>query len=230
MAVSTVSLPLLSKEIKKGNVFKVKDIQNKSLELSLLLSIPAAAGLVIASYDIVNALFGYGSFEKNDVLKTSEALKYFGYGIPAFALVKVLSNLFFARGNTKTPFYISVIIVFLNVSVSLAFFNKIGFLIIPIATTLSTWIGTFIYFGILVKKKFYETRGNSTANILKIILSTTIMSIFLLIALNYFSSNLDYSNTYKIFYLMFIVIFSAIVYIVTSYLLGILNLKNYRTF
>ena len=56
------------------------------------------------------------------------------------------------------------------------------------------------------------------------------MSIFLLIALNYFSSNLDYSNTYKIFYLMFIVIFSAIVYIVTSYLLGILNLKNYRTF
>ena len=230
VAVSTVSLPLLSKEIKKGNVFKVKDIQNKSLELSLLLSIPAAAGLVIASYDIVNALFGYGSFEKNDVLKTSEALKYFGYGIPAFALVKVLSNLFFARGNTKTPFYISVIIVFLNVSVSLAFFNKIGFLIIPIATTLSTWIGTFIYFGILAKKKFYETRGNSTANILKIILSTTIMSIFLLIALNYFSSNLDYSNTYKIFYLMFIVIFSAIVYIVTSYLLGILNLKNYRTF
>ena len=230
VAVSTVSLPLLSKEIKKGNVFKVKDIQNKSLELSLLLSIPAAAGLVIASYDIVNALFGYGSFEKNDVLKTSEALKYFGYGIPAFALVKVLSNLFFARGNTKTPFYISVIIVFLNVSVSLAFFNKIGFLIIPIATTLSTWIGTFIYFGILAKKKFYETRGNSTANILKIILSTTIMSIFLLIALNYFSSNLDYLNTYKIFYLMFIVIFSAIVYIVTSYLLGILNLKNYRTF
>ena len=94
------------------------------------------------------------------------------------SLVKVLSNLFFARGNTKTPFYISVIIVFLNVSVSLAFFNKIGFLIIPIATTLSTWIGTLIYFGILVKKKFYETRGNSKANILKIILSTTIMSIY----------------------------------------------------
>ena len=230
VAVSTVSLPLLSKEIKKGNVLKVKDIQNKSLELSLLLSIPAAAGLVIASYDIVNALFGYGSFEKNDVIKTSEALKYFGYGIPAFALVKVLSNLFFARGNTKTPFYISAIIVFLNVSVSLAFFNKIGFLIIPIATTLSTWIGTLIYFGILFKKKFYETRGNSKANIFKIILSTTIMSIFLFIALNYFSPYLDYSNTYKIFYLMFIVIFSAIVYIVTSYLLGILNLKNYRTF
>ena len=110
------------------------------------------------------------------------------------------------------------------------YFESIGFIIIPIATTLSTWIGTLIYFGILVKKKFYETRDNSKANILKIILSTTIMSIFLLIALNYFSSNLDYSNTYKIFYLMFIVIFSAIVYIVTSYLFGILNLKNYRTF
>ena len=41
---------------------------------------------------------------------TADALKYFGYGVPAFALVKILSNFFFARDNTKTPFYISILL------------------------------------------------------------------------------------------------------------------------
>ena len=43
-------------------------------------------------------------FLVDDVEMTADALKYFGYGVPAFALVKVLSNFFFARDNTKTTF------------------------------------------------------------------------------------------------------------------------------
>ena len=55
---------------------------------------PASLGLIIASEEIVNGLFGYGSFTSNDVKMTSEALMFFGYGIIAFALVKILSNFF----------------------------------------------------------------------------------------------------------------------------------------
>ena len=50
---------------------KISDIQNKSFELSLLLSIPASFGLILASSEIVNALFGYGSFSANDVDMTA---------------------------------------------------------------------------------------------------------------------------------------------------------------
>ena len=145
IAVGTVSLPILSKAFKMKNVKKISDIQNKSFELSLLFSIPASFGLIFASNEIVNALFGYGSFSVNDVEMTAGALKFFGYGVPAFALIKILSNFFFARDNTKTPFYISIFIVLLNILISISFFNKIGFIIIPIATSISTWVGVFIY-------------------------------------------------------------------------------------
>ena len=127
------------------NVKKISNIQNKSFELSLLFSIPASFGLILASNEIVNALFGYGSFTLKDVEMTGDALMYFGYGVTAFALIKILSNFFFARDNTKTPFYISTFIVFLNILISVSFFNKIGFIIIPIATSISTWVGVFIY-------------------------------------------------------------------------------------
>ena len=41
-------------------------IQNKALELSLFLSIPATIALLIASEEIVSALFGYGTFDEDD--------------------------------------------------------------------------------------------------------------------------------------------------------------------
>ena len=83
---------------------------------------------------------------------------FFGYGVIAFALVKILANFFFARDNTITPFYISSFIVFLNVTISVIFFNKIGFLIIPIATSISTWIGVLIFLYLLVKNNYLSLK------------------------------------------------------------------------
>ena len=121
IAVGTVSLPVLSRAFKLKNFSKVSTIQNKSLELSLLFSIPASLGLIIAAEEIVNAVFGYGSFTPADFKSTSEALKFFGYGVIAFALIKILSNFYFARDNTKTPFLVSLSLVFINILISITF-------------------------------------------------------------------------------------------------------------
>ena len=61
------------------------NIQNRSIELSILLSIPASLGLIIASEQIVTSLFGYGSFDNESVLNTSIALTFFAFGVPAFS-------------------------------------------------------------------------------------------------------------------------------------------------
>ena len=92
IAVSTVSLSILNKLIKNKKINEINKIQNKSLELSLLLSLPASIALIIGSEEI-GALFGYGSLQKM-ILPLSLALKYFGYGIPAFAVLKIFQTLF----------------------------------------------------------------------------------------------------------------------------------------
>ena len=229
IAVGTVSLPVLSKAFKTKNLKKISDIQNKSFELSLLFSIPASFGLILASNEIVNALFGYGSFSPKDVEMTSSALKFFGYGVPAFALIKILSNFYFARDNTKIPFYISLFIVFLNILISVSFFNKIGFVIIPIATSISTWIGVFIYIYLLNSKKILLLKNRLMINLIKMFISTIIMSSLLLFSLKKFTNYLDYSYNYKAVYLILIVSFVGTFYLLSCYLLGILKLKNYKT-
>ena len=185
IAVGTVSLPILSKAFVQKNFLKISKIQNKSIELSLLLSIPASVGLIIASEQIINALFGYGSFDPESVNKTAIALKFFAYGVPAFSLIKILSNFFFARNNTKTPFYISVFIVSINVIISLSFFDRIGFVIIPIATSASTWAGVLVYTYLLNENKFLLLKEYLLKNVLKIILCTFLMTLTLLGFLEY---------------------------------------------
>ena len=228
IAVGTVSLPILSKAFKTKNKKKISDIQNKSFELSLLLSVPASLGLILASNEIISALFGYGSFTSNDVEMAADALKFFGYGVPAFALIKILSNFFFARDNTKTPFYISTFVVSLNILLSIIFFSKIGFIIIPIATSISTWVGVFLYIYILNRNKILLLKIQLIKNSIKILISTILMSFILLFFLNWFANYLDYSYKYKAINLILIVSFVGIFYLLSCYLLGILKHKNYK--
>ena len=230
IAVGTVSLPVLSKSLKLKKFGNVKNIQNKSIELCLLLSVPASLGLILASEEIINALFGYGSFTNSDVTMTAKALKYFGYGIPAFALIKVLSNFYFARDNTKTPFYLSLFSVVLNIAISLLLFKKIGFIIIPIATSISTWLAVILYFILLGKSKFLFFENLPLYNFFKIIFCTFIMSFVLYYGLSFFEDKLAYDNIYKSIYLVFMIGLVAMIYLINCYLFGLLKFKNYRAF
>ena len=228
IAIGTVALPELSKKIKIGSWNEAHNIQNRSLELCLLLSVPACFGLIIASEQITNALFGYGSFLEKDVVLTAEALKYFGYGVPAFALIKVLSNFFFARDNTRTPFYISFFSVVLNVLISVIYFKKIGFVIIPIATSIATWSAVLIYVILLIKLKYFNVKHVFFVNIVKILISSLIMILGLYYLLSFFEDKLIYANYYKSFYLIMIITLNASAYLLLVRLLGVFRIKNFK--
>ena len=228
IAIGTVVLPELSKKIKIGNISEVMNIQNKSIELCLILSIPACFGLIIASHEITSSLFGYGSFLEKDVILTSQALMYFGLGVPAFALIKILSNFFFARDNTKIPFYISVFSIFLNISISVLFFKEFGFIIIPIATSFATWCAVIIYLILLLKFKYIKISSIYYMNFIKTLVSAVIMSLVLYFLINFFEDKLTYTNYYKSIYLIMTIVLSATIYLLVSRLLGVFKIKNFK--
>ena len=156
IAIGTVLLPNLSKYIQSRNKKKIDFIQNKALELSLFLSLPATIALLIASEEITSSLFGYGSFDELSVKNSAKALFYFALGLPAFSFIKIFSSFLFARHNTKVPFYFSVISVIINIIISIYYFNKIGFIIIPMATTISSWLNAILLLIYLTNKKYYS--------------------------------------------------------------------------
>jgi putative peptidoglycan lipid II flippase len=202
IAIGTVILPTLSKLIQLENKHSIDEIQNKGLELSLFLSIPATVALFFAAEEIISALFGYGFFSEVGVKNSALALFYFAFGLPAFSLIKVFSSFFFSRHDTKIPFYVSVVSVLINIIISLFFFNKVGFIIIPIATSISSWFNAILLYFFLRKKSFFKFNDTFIIRLPRIVLSSLIMGLVFYLLLNQFSEKLIYTENFKFMYLL----------------------------
>ena len=218
IAIGTVLLPNLSKYIQSKNIKKINLIQNKALELSLFLSLPATLALLIASEEITSSLFGYGSFDSFSVKNSAIALFYFALGLPAFSIIKIFSSFLFARHNIKTPFYFSIFSALSNIIISVYFFNKIGFIIIPIATTISSWLNALLLLIYLTNKRYFSLNFDFIKSFLKIILSTALTSYIFYYFIKFFSENLTYSSEYKLITIILLVIVTFIIYILISLL------------
>lgn len=219
IAIGTVILPQLSKYVQKQNKEKINLIQNKALELSLFLSIPAAMALLIASEEIISSLFGYGSFDELSVKNSAKALFYFAIGLPAFSLIKVFSAFFFARHNTKLPFYISLTSILLNIFISIIFFREIGFIIIPIATTVSSWFNAIFLFIFLKKENLFNFNLVFIDRFIKILTATILMGIFFNYVIYFFNDKLVYLENLKAIYLIGAVVMGLVFYLLIAILI-----------
>jgi len=228
IAVGTVMLPELSKHIKNNNFQEIANLQNRALELCLFLSVPAAIALVLASTQIVTSLFGYGSFNETSVISTAAALTFFAFGVPAFSILKIFSNFFFARNDTKTPFYLSVFSVILNIIISISLFSKLGFIIIPIATSISSWANVFVHFYFIKKRNLHIFDNKFVYKFPRMILSVVVMGIILYLLLGVFSDKFDYNESWKFIYLFIIVLFSLISYFLISNFSGAFKFKDIK--
>jgi len=228
IAVGTVMLPELSKYIKNNNFEQTINLQNRALELCLFLSVPAAVALVLASEQIITSLFGYGSFDNLSVINTSIALTFFAFGVPAFSILKIFSNFFFARNDTKTPFYFSIVSVILNIMISLSLFSRFGFVIIPIATSISSWINVLMHYYFIKKRNLHIFDSKFINKFPRMILSVVVMGVVLYLLLGFFSDKFNYNESWKFIYLFIIVIISLLSYFLTLNFSGAFKFKDIK--
>ncbi len=228
IAIGVVILPQLSKHIQSRKKNKISLIQNKALELSLFLSLPATIALIIGSEQIISALFGYGSFNENSVNNSSLALYYFALGLPAFALIKVFSSFFFANHDTKTPFYISLISVLLNIFISIYYFSEIGFVIIPIATSISSWFNSILLFLFLKNRQLFYFNQMFFIKFVKIFFASVLMGLFFNFLLNFFQNELAFNQSIKSLYLILSVILGLLFYLIVCYFIKAFQMSDIK--
>jgi putative peptidoglycan lipid II flippase len=103
IAVGTALLPTLSRQISAGASQKAYDSLNRAIEYGMLLTLPAAAALLVIADPIIKVLFVRGHFSLADATLSAQSLTAYAAGLPAFVLIKVLGPGFFARGDMATP-------------------------------------------------------------------------------------------------------------------------------
>ena len=228
IAIATVILPTLSKAIFRKEE-KSFFLQNRSIELSLFLSAPAMVGILVATQPIISCLFGYGSFNQESIYQTSRALFIFGFGLPAFSLLKIYSSFYFARGDTKFPFKVSLLTVIINILISILFFVYIGFIAIALGTVISCWIAILVYQFNLHQNNLHQFDKIFKIRISKIFVCSFIMTAILYFLLFEFGDVFYENSTTKIFYLVGIVGSSALIYFLLSILFKSFSISDFKS-
>ncbi len=176
IAIGVVLLPELSRKLRAGDGEGLFTSQNRALEFSMLLTLPAAAALIAMPEPIIQTLFQRGAFEAADTAATAGALAAFAAGLPSFVLIKVFSPGFFAREDTRTPMYFAGISVAVNVIGSFILFYLIGFVGIAIATSLAGWVNAGALGITLHRQGHFPLDARLKRRIPRILLASSIMA------------------------------------------------------
>ena len=139
IAIGVVLLPDLSRRLRAGDLAGGRDAFNRACELSLALTIPAAVALMVIPLPLVSVLFQRGAFGADDAAATALAVAVYGLGLPAFVMQKSLQPLFFAREDTRRPFYYAIASLVANAGIAFGLSPYIGYIAAAIGTTLAGW-------------------------------------------------------------------------------------------
>jgi len=127
VAISTATLPMLSRHIAEEDMASYLQTLSHSLRLILLLTIPASVGLMALKEPIVRLIYQRGEFGSDDTIMVSAALFYYAFGLCGYSAVKVGADSFYALKDTRTPAFVSLGTVTLNIILNYLFIFQLGF-------------------------------------------------------------------------------------------------------
>lgn len=222
-AIGTVLLPLISKQV--NDTENIVKMQNKALNVGLMLIMPTTAAFIIIPNTILLTLFSYGKFDHYAVQQTTPALIALSFSLPAFIINKALLPTFFAKGNLKIPTIFSLMCLGINVVLNLLLMHKYQHTGIAIATSISTWINSILLINYLTINKMYKVSQVLLLNIVKILVATLVMSIVLYIS-GFLSAGLFLDKIFvRVIHLAALIALSVIAYSGTLYLMFMSDFK-----
>ncbi len=106
-AITNASFPEFSKRVAQERWEDAVAILRFSTASTLLVVLPAAAGLLAAAEPITAMLYLHGAYGWSDVQQTAEALQAFALSLPAVALIRLQTSAFYALKDARTPVWVS---------------------------------------------------------------------------------------------------------------------------
>lgn len=113
-------MPRMSSAATDGDLGAVRRDVSYALRSSAALVVPAAALMAALAPWVMGSVFGYGRTGAADIAVMAGMLTAFAPGLVAFSAQYVLSRGFYALSDTRTPFFLNLVIVTLNAGLSAA--------------------------------------------------------------------------------------------------------------
>lgn len=211
-SISSVIYPKIAELATKNRKEQFLDTITTCVNTVVLIVVPISVGAVILANPIVKILFQRGEFDERAVKMTSIALVFYSLGMLAFGLRDVLSRVFYALKDTKTPMINGSVAMVLNIVLNIILIRFMGHGGLAFATSISATI-TVIFLFISLKRKIGVFDMSKIINtLLKVLVTSLIMGLVTSISYKILGNVFGKQFIYEILKLLISVIIGAVTY------------------
>jgi putative peptidoglycan lipid II flippase len=152
IALGTAILPSMSRQAANGDMAALTHSVSFALRLIAFFTIPASVALIVLREPIIAVLFQRGVFTYVDTQQTADALLWYTVGLWAFSGLKVVTQAFFSIKDTRTPVWVSIGAVIVNLVAGLLLMGPMKQGGLALATSLAAAFNVGVLFAILIPR------------------------------------------------------------------------------
>jgi putative peptidoglycan lipid II flippase len=233
LAVASAIFPTLSEHAVKNDKQALGVTLNRGLKMVLLVTLPAAVGLMVLNTPIVKLLFERGAFDAGATQMTARALFYFSLGMFAMAVNMVLTRAYYAVQDVRTPLYIGFSSIIVNIIASKLLVGSMGHSGLALANSIAAIFSALAMY-LLLKRHLSKLNFIDLAtSVIKAVIASMLTAGTAIVSYNYMTGLVvGQGSKYLLIQVMVSIALAACVYAISILLLRekevLLMLKRIR--
>lgn len=138
VSLAQAALPAMSRQIAADDTDGFRDSLRFALVMILLVTVPAAVGLILCNQAVYSLFFMRGQFSSFDVTQAALALAWYAPGLLFVGISRVVVPSFYAMKDTRTPVLVSFWTLLVNLLAGLVLMRLMGHAGLALALTLAS--------------------------------------------------------------------------------------------
>ncbi len=226
VSLAQAVLPAMSRQQSAGDLDGFRESLRFALIMILLVTLPAALGLVFCGKAVYSLFFMYGAFTAFDVEQAALALAWYAPGLLFVGVSRVVVPSFYALKDTRTPVLVSFWTLLTNVGFGLLLMQFMGHAGLALALTLSTVFNAIVLVWLLSRRLGRLQLGELLSACLRLVPALFCMSLVVLLLLGQVDWSLQGNFLPRFALLVSAVVAGALTYLSVSWWLGVREVRQ----
>lgn len=152
LAIVSVMYPALSKAVSVKDYDKAADEYENAMSSLLLFIVPCAVGMSVLATPIVQFVYMRGEFGPEAAAVLAQVFRTYSMGLVSYSMYGLLARVFYSFQDTKTPMYVSVANITLQIILGYTFMKLMGLHGITLGMAVASTFGMLLLFFLSLKK------------------------------------------------------------------------------
>lgn len=173
-AFGLVAFPTLAELAARGDQAGLRSTLGGALRLVLILTLPAACGLILLGRPLLELVYQRGAFDAAATEAVYVALRFYALGLVGHASLELVARTFFARQDTLTPLFAAAGSAVVNLLLAVLLMAPLGHGGLALANSLAVSAEVVVLLAIL-RRRIGGLEGRQTLGVLVRLLPATLV-------------------------------------------------------